>query len=164
MGSLSFQTIDLAQHADVCVEFRRDSYICSFGSDQAFFEGGGVEAYLEWLRDGIARHPKGHVHVWNGSSIIGQMEMRIRTNDPPTGYVNLFYLVPAARGTTAAGELQEYATEFMREGAVQLAHLSVSPTNLRAMAYYKKHSWRALGPRPNDTTVHLMELAIPAKS
>ena len=162
--SLSFQTIDLVRHGDVCVAFRRDSYVCSFGSDQAFFEGGGIDGYLEWLRAGIARHPKGHVHVWNESSIVGQLEMRIRTNDPPTGYVNLFYLVPEARGTKAAGMLQKYAIEFMRAGGVHLAHLSVSPTNLRAMAYYQKHSWRDLGPRSDDTAVHLMEITISAES
>jgi ribosomal protein S18 acetylase RimI-like enzyme len=156
---LSFETIDLAAHAELCVAFRRDSYVCSFGSAERFTEEEGPEGYLEWLRGRIAEQPRGHVHVWQGSLIIGQLEMRPLPPPPPArGYVNLFYLVPAARGSGAGRALQEYVSEFMRSQGVQRVYLSASPSNVRALAYYKKHDWRDLGPSPRDASCQLLEL------
>ena len=45
---LSFQPIDLKQHANVCIRFREDSFVCSFGSAGRFHEadGKGAERYL----------------------------------------------------------------------------------------------------------------------
>jgi len=40
--------------------------------------------------------------------------------------------------------------------------LSVSPTNARALAFYRKHGWRDLGLRPGRDNVHLMECDVPA--
>ena len=88
---LEFRTIDLGRDADAAVAFRRGSYICSFGTDEAF---GQVESYLDWLRERIERQPRGHVHVWNGESVIGQLEMIVQATSPVRGYINLFYLVP----------------------------------------------------------------------
>jgi hypothetical protein len=42
------------------------------------------------------------------------------------------------------------------------AYLSVSPSNLRALAYYQKHHWRDIGPSPRDISCHLMELDLAA--
>jgi ribosomal protein S18 acetylase RimI-like enzyme len=161
--AVRFDTIDLARDADTCVAFRRDSYVCSFGTDQRFVStGNGIEGYLEFLRERIARFPQGHVHVRQGSEIVGQMEMRTLDDEPPTGYVNLFYLVPAARGSGLGSALQQYAREFFRSGGARLARLSVSPSNHRAVAYYLKHSWRALGPSPHDASCLLLERLIEA--
>lgn len=44
--------------------------------------------------------------------------------------------------------------------SVDTAQLSVSPTNARALAYYRKHHWRDLGLRPGRDDVHLMRRAI----
>jgi ribosomal protein S18 acetylase RimI-like enzyme len=156
--ALSFRTIDLDRHADLCVAFRRDSYVCSFGSDEAFFSSGGVDGYLEWLKEGILRHPTGNVHAWQDDRIVGQLEMQIGAWVPPAGYVSLFYLVPERRGQNLGGALQRYAEEFMRAAGARRARLSVSPSNARALAYYRKHGWRDLGPREGESSVHLMEL------
>ncbi len=159
---LVFKPIDLDAHAPVCVAFRRDSYICSFGEDGFFNEAGpdGVH-YIERLRLRITKFPDGYVHVWNGDKIVGQMELQI-LEEPRRGYVNLFYLVEAMRGTGVSGELQDYAMGFMRRHRVQIAQLSVSPTNVRALAFYRKHGWRDLGLRPGRDNVHLMECDVPA--
>lgn len=156
-SDLRFCTIDLLRDAELAVAFRRDSYVCSFGSDEAF---GEVDSYLDWLRDRIALQPRGHVHVWQGQSIIGQLEMLIQPTTPVRGYINLFYLVPAARGRGFGDALHDYAFEFMRAGAATLARLSVSPGNARAISYYLKHSWRDLGLCAADNSVRLMELAL----
>jgi ribosomal protein S18 acetylase RimI-like enzyme len=157
IGGLRFTAIDLSRNADVAVAFRRDSYLCSFGSDDAF----GIEDdYLGWLRDRVARQPLGHVHVWDGPKLIGQLEMLIQTTTPVRGYVNLFYLVPEARGLGFGKDLHSYFVQFMRAGGACLARLSVSPSNARALTYYVKHGWRDLGLRPDDNTVHLMEFDV----
>jgi ribosomal protein S18 acetylase RimI-like enzyme len=158
---LVFQPIDLHAHASVCVVFRRDSYLCSFGRDGFFDEAGpdGAE-YIEWLRARAVRFPDGHVHAWYGDKIVGQMEMHI-LEEPRRGYVNLFYLVREMRGMGVSHELQGYAMAFMRRHGVQLAQLSVSPTNARALAFYRKQGWRDLGLRPGRDDVNLMECDVP---
>jgi len=159
---LRFETIDLAAHVELCVAFRRDSYVCSFGSDERFAEGQGAQGYIDWLRTSIEQQPRGHVHVWQGTAIIGQMEMRRLPTPPARGYVSLFYLAPEARGGGAGSALQQYAVEFLRDEGVQRAYLSVSPSNSRALAYYQKHHWRDIGPNPRDISCHLMELDLSA--
>lgn len=83
--------------------WRRDSFLCSFGTDQEFADDGSEDAYLQWLRERLSEWSDGCVHVWCGGTIIGQMEMRLR-DEPGLGYINLFYLVPEARGS-GAGDL-----------------------------------------------------------
>lgn len=158
---LVFKPIDLDAHASVCVAFRRDSYLCSFGRDGFFNEAGPDGAhYIERLRLRITRFPDGYVHAWHGSKIVGQMEMQV-LEEPRRGYVNLFYLVEAMRGAGVSGELQDYAMDFMRRHGVQVAQLSVSPTNARALAFYYKNGWRDLGLRPGRDDVNLMECNVP---
>ena len=158
---LIFKPIDLDAHASVCVAFRRDSFLCSFGKDGFFNEAGpdGVH-YIERLRLRTTRFPGGYVHAWHGARIVGQMEMQI-LEEPRRGYVNLFYLVEEMRGVGVSGELQDYAMDFMRRHGVQIAQLSVSPTNARALAFYHKHGWRDLGLRPGRDDVNLMECNVP---
>jgi ribosomal protein S18 acetylase RimI-like enzyme len=155
-----FSTIDLARHAALSVAFRRDSYVCSFGSDRLFVEENGADArgYIEWLAARIVQFPEGHVHVWLRGQIIGQIEMTI---GPQTGYVNLFYLRPDARGLGIGGALHDYAVAILQRYHVPLAGLSVSPTNQRAIKYYQRHGWRDQGPRAGAPHVHELELRVP---
>ena len=81
-----------------------------------------------------------------------QMEMLIHQPKPVRGYVNLFYLVPEAQGQGIGAALHAYFREFMQGGGARLARLSVSPSNVRALAYYRKQGWSDLGPRPEDGT------------
>jgi ribosomal protein S18 acetylase RimI-like enzyme len=75
--------------------------------------------------------------------------------------VNLFYLIEGMRGGGVSAELQAYAMDFMRRHGVANAQLSVSPTNARALAFYRKHGWRDLGLRPGRDNVNLMECDVP---
>ncbi|HWZ91500.1 MAG TPA: hypothetical protein VNW92_21710 [Polyangiaceae bacterium] len=45
---------------------------------------------------------------------------------------------------------------------VGTAQLNVSPTNLRALNYYRKHGWKDCGLRPGRDDVHLMEHVVTA--
>jgi ribosomal protein S18 acetylase RimI-like enzyme len=159
---LVIKPVDLDAHASVCIAFRRDSFICSFGVDNFFEEAGPDGAlYIELLRPRTAKFPDGYVHVWHEGKIVGQMEMQI-LEDPRRGYVNLFYLIEEMRGAGVGGELQEYAMDFMRRQGVRIVQLSVSPTNSQALGFYRKHGWRDLGLRPGRDNVHLMECDVPA--
>jgi len=145
----------------VCVRFRLDAFICSFDQDGLYEQAGpnGI-VYLEKLRQRQAKFPDGYVHVWQGGKIIGQMEMQI-VEEPPIGYVNLFYLVPEMRSSVVAHALHAYAMAFCAGQHVQPARLSVSPTNQRAISFYQIHGWCDMGPRPEKEEVNLMECVVP---
>lgn len=158
--TLQFATIDLARHRQLCIDFRRDSYVVSFGDDRLFNEENGIDGsgYIEWLADRIARFPEGHVHAWRGDHIIGQLELIV---GPSSGYVNLFYLRPEERGAGNGDALHDYAVQVFQRHQVRVAGLSVSPTNRRALSYYARHGWRDLGPRAGAAHVHDMALLLP---
>jgi ribosomal protein S18 acetylase RimI-like enzyme len=156
---LKFRVIDPVRHGALAIEFRRDSYVCSFGNDQIFVEENGADgsAYLDWLRARIEQFPEGHVHAWQGDAIVGQIEMIVGSRG---GYINLFYLRHESRGHGLGGELHAYAVALLRRYRVGVAGLSVSPTNERAVRYYQRHGWLDRGPRPGAPHVHEMELEI----
>jgi ribosomal protein S18 acetylase RimI-like enzyme len=156
---LEFKPINLERHQDLCVQFRADSFVCSFGSAARFYEedGHGAERYLQWLRQRIAEIPNSCVHVWKGEQIIGQMEMRRWKHDLSVGYVNLFYLIPKFRGQGLGQQLDRYAANCFKQLGCQSARLSVSPTNLAAMRFYLKQDWIDLGQREDAPEVQYFE-------
>lgn len=157
---LQFRPIDVSRHAELSVEYRRDSYVCSFGSDALFVEENGADGsgYLEWLKARVAHFPEGHVHAWLGSEIVGQIEMVI---GPTLGYINLFYLRPDARSRGFGSQLHDYAVALLQRHGIGVAGLSVSPTNERALRYYERNGWRDLGARAGAEHVHEMQLLVP---
>jgi ribosomal protein S18 acetylase RimI-like enzyme len=158
---LLFKPIDLDAHASICVSFRRDSFICSFGADTFFEEAGpdGVH-YLDGLRARAETFRQGYVHAWRGHRIVGQIEMTILA-ESRIGYVNLFYLIAELRGAGVGAQLQHYAMGLLRQHGVRTARLSVSPTNAPALAHYRKHGWRDLGPPIGHDDLTLMERDVP---
>jgi len=157
---LVFKPIDLDRHSQLCIAFRRKTFISGFGHDGFFSkEGDEGASYLGRLRAYASRFPDGNVHAWDGSEIVGQLEMRI-LDETHRGHVSLFYLTEQLRGTGAGDELQRYAMRFMRAHGVRTAQLNVSPTNARALAYYQKHGWKDCGLRPGRDDMLLMERAI----
>ena len=158
---LTFQAIDLSKHAELCVQFRRDSYACSFVNGAEKFDieyGQEGQAFLKLLGQRIRVFPQGHVHVFLDDLIIGQLEMRLKAKE--LGYINLFYLAPLYRGKGYGDSLHTYAEKVMREAKAKTVQLSVSPGNHRALKYYQKHGWINLGPRPQHEEVLLMELKL----
>ena len=164
ISGYTIEPMDLQRSAELCVTLRRDSYVCSFGDEAAFIRENGADGsgYLEWLRPRVAEFPAGHVHVWRGPDIVGQMEMRVREGVPAFLYVNLFYVIPGERGKGVGEVLHRYAVDLCRAEGVSVARLSVSPSNQRALAYYRKHGWQDLGPHPAKPGVHAMELDVAA--
>jgi len=156
-GVLVLKPIDFEVHGHVCIAFRRDTFISGFGWDGFFAkEGDRGENYLKRLRAHSSRFPDGNVHAWDNGEIVGQLEMRV-LDDPRRGHVSLFYLAEQLRGSGAGDDLQRYAMRFMRSQGVGTAQLNVSPTNARALTYYRKHGWRDCGLPPGRDDVHMME-------
>ncbi len=158
-----FKPIDLSQHADLCLQFRRDAMACSFADGAERFDqesGPDGEQYLEWLRQRIEELPEGCVHLWEAGNIVGQVELYLQ-GQQTIGDVKLLYLIPSARGRGLGEVLHNYVIQVFQQVGVVKARLSVSPTNERAVAFYQKHGWQSLGPRPDLPEVTLMELTLP---
>jgi GNAT superfamily N-acetyltransferase len=166
---LTFAPIDLERHADLCAQFRADSFRVSFGSDERVYQehatspttvhpdGRGRAQYVTWLAQRMREFPGSCVHVWHHDAVVGQIEMGRFRGDASVGYVNLFYLIPAYRGHGLGAQLEQYALAFLRRTGYQRVRLSVSATNPQAIAFYLKHHWQDLGPRADHPDSHYME-------
>jgi RimJ/RimL family protein N-acetyltransferase len=159
MLHLSIKPIQLDTHQPICITFREDSFIASFGDAKKFYEddGKGAERYIEWLKNKLSKDSSSAVHVWENDTIIGQMELGLLRDDPTCGYVNLYYLIPSKRGQGVGEFLDNYATQYFHNKQLKCARLSVSPQNNRAIAFYKKMGWKDLGPRQDAPEVNFME-------
>ena len=156
---LEFRPINLSKHRDRCVEFRADSFVCSFGAADLFYEmdGDGVATYLHRLEQKMKTLPHSCVHAWHENQIIGQIEMGRWKHDFRVGYVHLFYLIPEFRGQGLGQQLEQHAATFLRELGCRSARLSVSPTNRMALRFYRSNAWVDLGPQEDAPEVHCFE-------
>ena len=154
-----FRVIDLDRHADLCVEFRADSFAASFGDAGRFHgeDGQGADRYLAWLRDAIRDFPGGHVHAWLGDEVVGQIEMRLPGESPGAGHVHLYYVTRTWRGRGVASLLDAHAVAWLREQGCRTARLHVSGTNVRAIRFYTRQGWVDVGPRPDRPPERVME-------
>jgi aminoglycoside 6'-N-acetyltransferase len=156
------ELINIEQDAELCAAFRREMYASSFGSYEGVEEEMGEDnaLYLEQLRARIAQLPEGNVHLWRGDRIVGQAEMRLLDDDPHVGYVSLFYVAADCRGEGLGRVLHEHAVDVFRRRGKKLMRLSVSISNARAIAFYRKLGWAAVGTRPNKEPMAIMEYPI----
>ncbi|KAM3099112.1 GNAT family N-acetyltransferase [Phormidesmis sp. 146-12] len=163
LSTLEFKPINLELHQELCIQFRADSFVCSFGSSDRFYQEDASGAkYLQWLKQRMTEMPNSCVHIWKGEQIIGQIEMQRWRLNPEAGYVNLFYLTPEFRGQGLGQQLDRYAASFFKQLGCKTARLNVSPTNLGAMRFYLKYGWVDLGQRTDDPEVHYLEKAYEA--
>ena len=148
LSYITFKNIDFEKDAELCIQFRADSYLISFGSTDAFFEkdGKGDQRYIAWLKDRIGATYAGF-HIWHQDKIIGQIEMGRRLPEDQFGYINLYYLIPEMRGKGLSLEVEEFSMSYLKGLGFNRARLSVSPTNLRAINFYLKNGWKDLGQR-----------------
>jgi aminoglycoside 6'-N-acetyltransferase len=161
-GDYRIELIRLDEDAPLCVAFRREMYASSFGSHEGVEEEMGEDnaLYLEQLRARIAQLPEGNVHLWRGDRIVGQAEMRLLDDEPHVGYVSLFYVAADCRGEGLGRVLHEHAVDVFRRRGKKVMRLSVSISNARAIAFYRKLGWTAVGTRPNKEPMAIMEYAI----
>jgi ribosomal protein S18 acetylase RimI-like enzyme len=162
VGDYRIERIDLDASAELCIAFRREMYVASFGTDEGLEEEMGADnaLYLAQLRERIAQVPEGNVHLWRGPRIVAQAEMRLLEEDPRVGYVSLFYVVADCRGEGLGRALHEHAADVFRRRGLHAIRLSVSISNPGAMAFYRRLGWRAVGTRPNREPMVIMEYAL----
>jgi ribosomal protein S18 acetylase RimI-like enzyme len=154
-----FREVDLDHDAEICLQFRIDSFVESFGSAERVFQaaGEGGKDYLAGLRAKNREWPGSCVHAWLGNEIIGQVEMRRQPADRSRAHVLLYYLRPDMRGRGFGSELDANVLRSSRAAGVDTTTLRVSPSNARAMAFYRKHGWHDRGRDPQHPDVHVME-------
>ena len=159
VGDYRIERIDLAASADLCVAFRREMYVASFGSSDGLEAEMGPDnaLYLEGLRERIAQVPEGNVHLWRGNRIVAQAEMRLLEEDPGVGYVSLFYVAADCRGEGLGRALHAHAVDVFRRRGLRSMRLSVSISNARAMGFYRHLGWNPIGTRPHREPVAVME-------
>jgi len=159
IGDYRIEPIDLERDAAVCAAFRREMYAASFGTSEGVEEEMGDDdaLYLAQLRAKIAQLAEGNVHLWRGERIVGQAEMRLLDEEPEVGYVSLFHVAADCRGEGLGRVLHEHAVDVFRRRGLRLMRLSVSVSNARAIAFYRKLGWIAIGTRPNKEPMAIME-------
>jgi GNAT superfamily N-acetyltransferase len=155
---IRFTPIDLAANGSDAVAFRADSFAVSFGTSEGFVAewGSHGERYLDHLKSRMSELPGSCVHVWLGSELIGQVELRDGREDPSEGYVNLYYLIPEKRGAGFGALLDRYAVSWFSSRGLWRAALGVSPRNARAIRFYLKQGWSDEGVHPRHPTVRLL--------
>lgn len=153
--------IDLSD-AGMCARFHREMYLAAFGTREGLEEemGPGDARYLQQLRERLAAWPEANVHAWHGDRIVGQLEMRLLEGEPHVGYVSMVYVDAAHRSHGLGRQLLEHGVEAARAKGMRLLRLSVSLTNVRAIMFYTRLGWQAVGSRPNVQPMAIMELAI----
>jgi len=145
---------------DTAARFREATYEMSFGDTYHF----DPAHYGDWLKQRVEQFPEGHVHVWVGEEIVGQVEVRPhhsgggKSKWPPLqegeGYVNFYYLEPKWRGRGIAAALDAYAVAYLKTHDCTCARLTVSKTNDRAIRFYKGLDWKEDGTRSRSEQPH----------
>jgi hypothetical protein len=108
--SLSFRTINVDDDAEICIRFRADSFVESFGSADRFFRVDGEKggSYLEGLRGRNRDWPGSCVHAWLDDEIVGQIEVRREQGHSNRAHVLQYYLRADLRGL-GLGEQLDHA-------------------------------------------------------
>src|SRR5947209_15617029 len=131
---LTYRTIHLPNDAALVARNRRDACIETFGDDASFE---GDVRYLAWLKDKVEEFPDGFVLAFDSNRCVGHLELEVPYG-LSCGYVNLFYLVREFRGSGYGPRLHAYAERYFRSWDASRIELHVSPTNRRAMEFYRK--------------------------
>jgi len=110
---LIFEVINLDQHFDICYEFRRDSFICSFGTEVGYEES--VVGYQAKIHERLNNSHWFYLHIWHDEKIIGQLEFKSFSFLERTGYIHLIYITPEFRGLGVADKAESVIVERLKE-------------------------------------------------
>jgi RimJ/RimL family protein N-acetyltransferase len=151
---LIFEEIDVVKHREVIIQFRRDSFVASFGSDKDF---GDDDKHINWVIRKQKKLPNRFVLVKYREEYIGQIELTAMDfEDRTIGFVNLYYLVPVFRGKGLGKELHHYALAFFRDLGLSEFHLRVSLTNDKALRFYQKLGMKAVEASVEDNLIRMI--------
>jgi GNAT superfamily N-acetyltransferase len=139
-----FEPINLEANFSECVQFREDSYSCSFGTSEGYLETIGQHGafYHAKLLSRIGSPEWGYFHLWDGDKLIGQLEFTCQSEIERFGYIHLIYLAPKYRGIGLSKAIHDFLIKRLIVMGCIGAVLSVSRTNKRAIHYYQNNGWR----------------------
>lgn len=151
--TLKFRALDLDANFERALAFRRDSYLCSFGRVDGFWDEVGIQGALYRAKLAERMHDPawGYFHAWHGGRIVGQVEFKDFSGIEGLsdyGYVHLFYLVPSYRGRGLFKQLEGFVFDTLRARGRAGAVLSVARGNAPALAAYRSHGWRCWAQNP----------------
>ena len=146
-----FRKIDLERDISVCIEFREDSFKESFPLSDDWKDQWDEGEYRTWLLERAKQYPEGFLHIWRDEEIIGQLEFKYENS---TGHINLYYLRADCRGMGYGFLAHEHVVRTLLNHKCNTATLRVSPTNVRAIAFYKKIGWVDRGQDKKYSNVH----------
>lgn len=139
---IHFEQIDLKKDRETLIQFRKDSFIVSFGNAEGFDN----EEYIDWLAEKKQLFPDGFVLAKERNLPIGQLELSVREYEgKDIGYVHLYYLIPDKRGTGLGRILHHYTLDFFKKSDIEEYHLRVAPNNEQAIRFYLKNGMEKLG-------------------
>ncbi|QAS54310.1 GNAT family N-acetyltransferase [Halobacillus litoralis] len=149
---LTYRTIDLEKDQGEIVEFRKDSFMTSFGDISGFHKSNYL-TYVEKMKEAFG---DGFVMAEEDGRTVGQLELSVKRYEGRViGYIHLFYLVAEKRGKGYSGALQSYAMDFFRKYRVGEYHLRVAPANRRARQFYKKNGMVDIGPELDGKVIRM---------
>jgi ribosomal protein S18 acetylase RimI-like enzyme len=149
---LVYRTIDPEADASLLVRNQRDACVATFGDDLRYQ---GDQRYLAWLRDKVEEFPDGCVLAMLDDRCVGQLELQVPFG-LAVGYINLFYVAPFFRGQGYGRALYAYAEKYFRAWEAKRVELHVSPTNERAIGFYRRMGFRFVRADEGGTALWLM--------
>ncbi|MBX0358610.1 GNAT family N-acetyltransferase [Halobacillus sp. Nhm2S1] len=149
---VQFRTIDLRKDRQAIIDFRKDSFMVSFGNTEGF----DVQAYLFYVLEKVERYPDGFVMAEVDGGVIGQLELSVKKyKGRKIGYIHLFYLIPRKRGEGIGKSLHNYAVDFFKKHNLEEYHLRVAPDNRQARRFYEKAGMETIGPELDGKVIRM---------
>ena len=140
--TLTYRTIDPEADASLAIANHWDACVASFGScASAHYQG--ATGYLNWLRTRVEEYPDGHVLAYLDNQCVGQLELQVPYGSSD-GYVNLYHVREKHRGKGIGRLMHEYVERYCRSWEATKIELHVSPTNQRAMGFYRGLGYRLI--------------------
>src|SRR4051794_34080711 len=159
-SSLTYRTIDVDRDADLVAANHYEACVATFGDNRRYE---GRAAYLKWLRRQVDEFPDGHVLAYDAAGpLVGHLEVQVPYGKAE-GYISLFY-VPANRRCQGFGRrLQAYVERYGLSWEATRVSLHVSPSNRRAMEFYRHLGYAFTGgDRPGERLWRMTKDLTPA--
>ena len=154
---MKFTPVKLDLNLELCIQFRRDAHIISYGNDSNFDR----EGVITWFRKISTDHDAGFYLVSNNEQIIGLLEFKssmVNEYDEKYGCIKLIYLTEAHRNQGFGEKLMEYMLKSFIENSCTKAYLRYVVTNQVGLAFYTKLGWEPVGKSKDN--VQLMEIKL----
>jgi len=140
---LVFRPVDEVSDAKTLIEFGRDLYVESLGTDAAFHRDFGVrgERFPRWVASCGRLNPRFSAVLKEDQQVIGLVVLGADKHDRSVGHVHHFYIISSHRGQGFGGVLDDYARAALRDAGYHNARLNVAAGNARAIRVYRAQGW-----------------------